>query len=750
MADRRKKSPVPMIATVLSVLCAIAIGAFFLMDKKSAAVETRPPAKPVLEVAQPIAKPTATAVAPPTPAPTAAAPIAVADATTTRTAIRVGGVLTVAGEVRDEAGAALSGIGVYAVPYLPGGVQGSVRDAFRKGALSAKSVTDSAGNFEQKLNSAEAYYVGLLIDNEPQPFAQIINERGDSTKETVRLTMPKPFEVRGSVLDEGDLPVGRIPLKISWRVNTLREGDAEWQSREAQTDDLGRFVQALMEPAAVRVEIDGEKLPAPFLASGRAVEMTRTDLEGVREYRMDLRVISGVRIVGRVMQSAEGAELPKPLAGVTVTAERIAGDKSFPSQGPITVKSDDSGDFRFERLYPGTYRVTAIDDKFAAAPAQEITAGGDARHQFVLHPFSAVRGSLKAEGTKAGDKINVALIDRYNGWKQEAIVGDDGSAHFSFDAMKPGVYLLIADGQAGGAEKYAEQKVEHTATSAEVGELRLDPLGEVRARLIPSLLVKDFEDVAISAQPLNASADPFINGATHNDWRRAPATSLAEGGIVTLENMRSGVDYLLLVEKRATKEIVGSALASVASPQPIRIALQGTGTVSGVVTNDRGEACTNTAIELRTGLGAVQGEAPDVQVRRTVTDFKGRYLFPNVPSGQCRIALAGNEGSSRLVTITTGNEFTFDFKCRSYVAVTFKLKDEESKPFKDKEAFYIVPRPGTVTDYPVRELHYGAMEASLEPGNYLITRMSTLASKSFEVSPRLDGELTIDFTTPSP
>ncbi|MEO8377613.1 MAG: carboxypeptidase-like regulatory domain-containing protein [Candidatus Sumerlaeota bacterium] len=762
MAERgKKKSSVPMIAAVLSLLCAVGVAIFFLTNKQEErAPGTKPEPNPVLEIVNPAMtpKPLATQAPAATATPgtlimaTASAPVVVADGTTTRTLTKAGGVLMISGQVRDDGGMVVPGIDIFAVPYRPGGVQAAVRQALQKGQVSGKTASDSGGNFEQRLDADEAYYIGLLIDNEPQPFAQLVNERTGSTKETVRLTIPKPYEVRGTVVDENERPLPQIPLKITWRVNTLREGDAEMQSRELTTDDMGRFAQALFEPANVRVEIDAEKLAAPYLPPGKAVEMTHTDLEGTHEYRVDLRVIAGVRITGRVMMGEIGGTATKPLAGITITAQRIAGDKKFPAPGPMTTKSDESGDFRFDRLYPGIYRLTATDANYSVAPPQDVAAGDSTRQQFVLYPFSAVRGTLYVSGASAGDKVDVALMDRYDGWKQGATVGADGVARFEFPAVKPGTYLLTAECGNDTTRQYVEKKIEQAAgTSGDVGELKMQPLGEIRARLIMLTVgIKDFDEVSVSARPLSGDSDPFGGGAAHNEWRRAPATSLAEGGVVTLENVKPNVEYLLLVEKRATKEVIGSAVAALTTKQPIKIALDGTGNISGFVKNNRGEGCTETVVELRTGFGAVQGEAADIQVRHATTDFKGAYNFPYVPSGQCYIVLEGSPATSRLVGVMPGKDFNFDFACRSYVTVNFKMKDAEDKPFKDKEAFYIVPEPGTESEYPVRELRYGTMELKLEPGHYVITRMSTQGAKSFEISPRLDGDLTIDFTTPAP
>ncbi|MCC6545720.1 carboxypeptidase regulatory-like domain-containing protein [Candidatus Sumerlaeota bacterium] len=752
----------PMIAAVLSAVCAIVVAAFFFTGRKEDARPLATGTASVLEVAKPVATPASTpatahtpalvVVHDETPAPTQGAPVAVSDNTTTRTAAVATAALVVSGQVRDDGGMVTQGVEVYAVPYVPGGAQASVREAFRKGELAGRTASDAGGNFEQRLNAADAYYVGVMLDGEPQPFTQIVNEHGGSTKERVLLTLPKPFEVRGTIVNENGLPLPQIPLKVSWRVNTLREADAKLQTRDLTTDDSGRFASTLFEPVSLRVEINDEKLAAPYLASGSAVEMTRTDLAGTREYRVDLQVITGQRIAGRVMKAKPDGGAADPIEGVPVTAERLAGDKNFPSQGPLTAKSDASGDFRFERLYPGIYRLGATDSEYAPAPTQDVVAGGADRAQFLLQPFSPVRGVLViGGGAKAGEKITVSLMDRYEGWRQEAIVRDDGTAPFAFPAVKPGTYLLAAETGEGDLRQYAEKKVEHAAASfGDTGELRLEPLGQVRARLLPSQDITDFNEVAVTAKPVSPTGDPFGGAAAHNDWRRTPATSIAEGGVTTVDNMSAGVEYLLLVENRATKQVIGSASASLTSTQPIKIALQGTGNITGFVKNSRNEACTETKVELRTGLGSVEGEAPDMQTRTTMTDYKGAYTFPNVPSGQCRIALAGDDSTSRLVTVTAGKDFNYDFTCRTYVSITFHVKDADDKPFKDKEAFYVVPTAGTVTDYPVRELRFGAMDARLEPGNYIITRMSTLASKSFEVSPRLDGEMTIDFTTATP
>lgn len=730
-----KSSPITAVAIILSLALGLGV-AFFLYKpdpKKPAPAATTSPAGSVAKPDKP---------------PAAAATVAAADEATSPTLAPAAKRLPITGLLIDSEDNPVANGMAYAVEYAPGGVEAVVRQAFAKENGYTLFTAGKDGAFSGQLDAGKAYFVGAMLSDEPQPFAQLINERGDEASAEVKLSLPKPYELRGAVLDNTGVNVPGIPMVINWRVATLRDRKAPPQTLRAMTNAEGRFSLQIQEPASVSVSVDAEQLPAPYLSLGEPIDVTRTELAGTQVYRVDLELIRGVDIEGRVLQGESEGAATRGVPACTVALEPIpAPGARMPLSRAASIQTDDEGHFRFTRLFPGRYRVTAGHAEYNKPKPVEATAGDASAVEIVLHPFSRLDGVVVAgQGAVPGTKVVISLLDRYDGKRIEKVPGDDNRAAFAFDGVKPGVYLLAAESVREGSAWYSEQSVEVSpGGGGGLGEITLQPLGEARGQLVGDS-ADAFKALAVSAQPVDNSGDPFPDGSAKNGWRRLPVTSVSESGLVTVENLRSGVDYLLLVTKRDKGTVVGSAVSSSAATRPVKIALGGTGDVTGRVRNSRDEACVGVELELKTGLSTLEGAGGDIQVRVARTDYQGEYHFPHVPAGQSSLSLRGDPGSDRLVGVTAGGSFAYDFKCRSFVAVSIELVGTPEKPYAAKEQFYVIPQPGTKTAYPIKELQFGSMKAELEPGAYTITRVSTLESRTFEVTPRMDGSVPVDFS----
>jgi hypothetical protein len=176
------------------------------------------------------------------------------------------------------------------------------------------------------------------------------------------------------------------------------------------------------------------------------------------------------------------------------------------------------------------------------------------------------------------------------------------------------------------------------------------------------------------------------------------------------------------------------------------LALGGVGSIRGRVLNPRSEACTGQEVRLTTGLGTLRGEPGDIQTWTTTSGFDGSFVFENVPVGQVRLYIPGDDSTGRLLSVTAGRATVADMSCRIWVTILFDLRNEGSTPFAPKEQFLIIPQPGTVVRDEVAEVYFDSLRAEMEPGAYTLMRTATMENVPFRVDARLDGAVKIQFT----
>lgn len=736
MPVKSSSSPITLVAILLSALVALAVAVYVFIQPRGKSSTT------TTAVAPPAPNPQAPN---PAPSPIPHSPLPAPSDTETSPPITAAaeGDVRLTGSIKDASGAPAPGAKLYLLPKSAERVRDALRDAQQKNTPPQILTADAGGLYSYTMDARQPYFLGMMLDGEPQPFVQEI--RADAGEKTINadFVLPKPFEVRGTVTDENAVPVPGAPVKCSWRVTTLRDAVPTTQNRIIETDTDGLFRIEVSEPAYVSITIDAPKLPAPFLYNKEPILLSREEFRDARTYRVDLQLLTGIDIAGRVVRGGTTAAVE----GATV---RLLSD-NFPTASPKSATTGPDGRFVFNHLLPGPYSLEAEHSSFSPSGKLRAAPGEDATIE--LFPFAAVTGAIEVPApVPSGATATVSLLDRYTGQRTESRFGSDVAAPFTIADVKPGVYLLAAELENNGTIWYSERPITVAVSGGgPVGSLTLRPLTAARGKLVGDPPAAGYQSLSVSAQPIDVTDDPFPTGTAKNSWRRLPVSSVSDSGIVTVENLRSDLDYLLLVEDRAAGEILGSALAAPRSAEPVRIALLGVGELSGRVLNQFGEACVGVTVELSTGIGTLEGEGGTLQTRRAATNSRGEYRFPHVPAGQSRLVFAGETTAARLVGITRAKSFTIDSTCRSYVAVELLLTGEPQPPIRDGEQFLVIPQAGTDAGFPVKELQYGPLRAELQPGKYTLTRTSTMESRAFEVAPRLDGEVRIDFgPKPSP
>ncbi len=768
MPRKQSNSPIVPIAAILSVLLALGVGYYLIetggresgeMFAFRSPVSERDPAPAEQPVEEPeeepeptptpqpeeTPEPTPTETPTPTPTPTET-PTPTPEPTPERTRL--------IGEVLTHDGRPVPRAQLYLIAKTEDRLPVAVQNAFTSEEAHSIIQAGAEGSFEFLLPPGRPYIAGLMIKGEPQSIAQeiVAGEAG----ETIRLTLnqPRPFEVRGLVADDRMERLRDIPVKVTWRPTSLRTRETEWQEKTVRTGADGRFEVQLHEPAEIRIVPDTEELPSPYLYGKEPLQLSRSDFERTRVTRVDLQVTRGVTFSGRVLA---GGEERRPVEGAEVVLSELLGPQETRSPHQHTTESGEDGRFRFERIFPSEYQLTASHPGYNTGHVRDFTPTSESQPEIVLHPFAEVVGTaILPEGAAHDEELHgtAVIVDRYRGWREDFAVSAGGSGDFHVGNLRPGVYRLLLLAEAPDGREYFQEmplRIE-AGNNPDLGTVVLSELFEVEGRFVaPPGFGDSFRDIVLNARELDRDPRAFPVPEDFAPWQRQPLAAISETGQFSIEHVVAGREYAILAENRQNGEVLGSALLSgddAAEGKSVELGLQGTGAVTGTVMNDRDEACADVLVEVITGLGRVEGPAVPRQRWKTRTDFRGQFRLENLPAGQARLILQGDDAAGRLINVPRGGELALELTCRTFLLVNLEVIAPEDRPLSADEQFLVIARSGDAARRPVQEIYGSDMEVQLEPGRYTLTRTSTMESRHFEVAPRSPGRIRVDFTRP--
>ncbi|NPA45752.1 MAG: DUF4382 domain-containing protein [Chlorobi bacterium] len=158
--------------------------------------------------------------------------------------------------------------------------------------------------------------------------------------------------------------------------------------------------------------------------------------------------------------------------------------------------------------------------------------------------------------------------------------------------------------------------------------------------------------------------DAQISGSIEANSKIYPALEVSNGGDASLlidMDLADSFDF-------ATQGIINNIITSVTQilniagfdPDIRAAATEGTGIISGTVTDTQGNVYANATVELETGLDLNgDGEADTIT---TLTDATGSFKFLAVPEGSYQVEVEAEDGTELVsdgqVTVTAGAEVT--------------------------------------------------------------------------------------------
>jgi protocatechuate 3,4-dioxygenase beta subunit len=420
------------------------------------------------------------------------------------------------------------------------------------------------------------------------------------TKEGVVLQLKKGAVVTGRVLDprRGS---GIPNAAVSWREDgggpamAIIAGFGGGQNSQT-TDADGRFRFDGLPGGKLNVTASHPD----FLDTSKPVDVPEED-----ETTLDLTLSVGGAIAGTVV----GKDGRTPVAGAEVELDEQGSGRS---RGGDSARADGSGNFLFEHLKAGRYRVTARSSA-GSSVAREVVLAESQRLDGVLLEMASgalVRGTIS--GLPAGRLGGVRVFGSGRDYEDGGITDDDG--RFTLRDVPPGV-LRVSASTAFPSGRSASKTVDVPEGAGEVpveivfeGASRLSGRVTRGDRAIPGAFV-----MAVPDPP--GSPGGRANGQTDENGQYA-LEGLTDGNYqVTLSGQ--GVSYrkAFVVSGETDGDIVLPAVS-----------------ISGVVT----EAGSNEPLE-GASVQLESGRETTLAMRRAVTDSRGFYSIEDVDAGNYQL-----------------------------------------------------------------------------------------------------------------
>jgi protocatechuate 3,4-dioxygenase beta subunit len=479
----------------------------------------------------------------------------------------------------------------------------------RMGGESEKAFQSADGTFELTDVPAGKWNVTASAPGyRPAEVAGIEIGEGE-TKEGVVLSLKKGGAVSGRVLDPRR-GIGIANATVSWSEGSGASGMGQAQAA------LARFIgdgPAVSTDGDGRYRLDGLPAGKVTIAAEHPdyLEVSR-QVEVEDEATVDLTLSLGGSIAGSVVGKDGRSAVP----GAQVTLDEQGG--SF-SMGGDSSRSDASGNFLFEHLKPGRYRVSARSNAGNTSWKDVVLAESQRLDGVLLEMEggAVVRGTVS--GLPPARLGGVRVFASGKDYQDSAMTGDDG--RFTLRDLPAGVVQLQAS-VAFPSMRSVSKNLEIPEGTAEVP---VDIVFEGGARLSGRVTRGDkpLSDVFVSATPDPPNpAGGRSSDRTDEDGRYA-IEGLADGNYQVLLS-GSGGSY------RRSFAVSGDTNGDIALPAV---------SISGVVT----EAGSNEPIEGASVQAESGQETATSAIKRAVTDSHGFYSLDDVDSGNYQLT-ARKEG----------------------------------------------------------------------------------------------------------
>ncbi len=419
---------------------------------------------------------------------------------------------------------------------------------------------------------------------------------------------------------------------------TLRKSEGPAASYSATSDADGRF--AFPKVAPWRYWLQGERVgftDQSYSMSSRSQRATLLWVQSGQAVKDILfKLTPQAVITGRVVDE-DGDPLPG--ADVHVLRYSYAGGSRHLMAVAANI-TNDIGEYRIANLHPGRYYVNAIGgrreflltgvnspaageprregytttfypgtgDPTGAAPL-DLSAGAEMRGidlRLLKRPVFRIRGKVEAAATGLSTgNLMVSVMARSRqlagGANRSVVRVNERDGTFQIDGLMPGSYVLIVRLMVGRPQGVSRQAVEVGEADVEGLVVTLQPpielSGSVRVEGDPAVPL-DLQRTSITLRPMEDPSNG-VGGRLEEDGSFKLAAVLPDRYRVGVQGLAEG--FYVKSARFADQDVLstGLDLTSGAAASPLEIVLdQSSGSIEGVVLNEKGEPAGGVAVTL--------------------------------------------------------------------------------------------------------------------------------------------------------
>ena len=298
-------------------------------------------------------------------------------------------------------------------------------------------VCDADGNFEMKAVEAGTYDLVATMHGCAESAPARLTCSAGETLDGIEIVLPPGVSVAGRVVERAT--GAGVPGAVLWVAKsesmfgnfaasdyTGGAPEAPAGTVSAKSDSDGKFVLEGITPGKVTIEV-------------RAADHASLSLTGIAAPSTDLLVTvsAGGTVEGRVTGGPEAA----PVADAQVMITR-----GMMGQGMRQTRTDADGNFRIDRLSPGSWNLMLLDPSNPMMPTMASVLVKDG--ETTRHDFTKKEGGRQVGGgvLKDGKPLANAPVMLMGGGAGMRMASTDENGRFTFEGLEPGDYTVLVQG----------------------------------------------------------------------------------------------------------------------------------------------------------------------------------------------------------------------------------------------------------------------------------------------------------------
>ncbi len=411
--------------------------------------------------------------------------------------------------------------------------------------------------------------------------------------------------LEGMVLDEHDQPVPGALVRIS---------SSPWRKTTTDSDGSFTFDKLLGRDYYLRARA-GDKV-------GGAVAKV-----GVKGEPVVIRLHQGTTLTVLVLD----AESRKPIANATVLR---------PDDEEETVTTGADGKAVLRGMSADWIRVTASAPGYGPRTATKNISGGDTETtiELALSKGAPVSGKVVDEGGQPIAGARVWAMDASNVWtggggeRTAETTAKDGT--FTIPALSEGSYLLFAKD-----ESHAQAVTEPVAVSGQAPTTGVEIVMKAAGSIAG--VVVDVQGAPVAYATVRLSSKVQSPGMV---YRQAAAD---DKGTFVIKGLPRSALRARAQGEEASSEAVDIDLATTPDKKDVKLVLDRTGTIAGVVVDDAGEAVPEATVSAYPDFLAGEVDWVMASTATATTDGDGRFTLKGLDDGKYRVWAGRDSGGSR-------------------------------------------------------------------------------------------------------